>query len=220
MIQWSHSALKQFEQCARQYAEIRVYKRVPREDNEQSIYGSELHAAAEAYGKGGELDQRFEFMRPYVDALLKRDGVAYFEHKMALDQRLEPCGWKDKHAWVRGIADVLVVNNRNRMAWCADYKTGSDKYADTDQLDLMSLLVFQHFPAVAHVSGALLFVLKERMVKHKVVWGQRDVLWQRYRERVAKIEGAVAAGVWNPTQSGLCKKNCPVLSCEFNGRHV
>ena len=219
MTQFSHSSLKMFETCKRQYHEIRVLKKFAREETEQALYGTELHAAAEMYGKGDALGAQFEFLRPSLDALFSKSGEKYFEHEMSLDADLFPCGWKDRQAWVRGIADLLIVDNPGRRAWCVDYKTGSDRYADTDQLDLMSLLIFQNFPAVQQVNGALLFVLKNNMVKHKVMREDAPRLWQAYRERVASIDGAQSSGVWNPTQSGLCKKYCSVLSCEFNGRH-
>ena len=219
MTTWSHSALKDFEQCARKYAEVRIFKRVKREETEQSIYGTELHTAAEAYGKTKVADPKFSYIYPIMDALLAKPGHMYFEHEMALDEALAPCDWKSPKAWVRGIADFMKVDNAKRRARCVDLKTGSDKYADTDQLDLMALLIFAHFPAVLEVKGALIFVLKGRMVKHNVRYEDKDALWWRYRERVAKIDAAKENGVWNPTQSGLCKKHCAVVSCPFNGRH-
>lgn len=220
MITWSHSSLKMFETCARQYHEIRVMKRYKREETEQALYGTALHEAAELYVKDKTpFAQDFAFMQPIADAMLAKPGQVFVEHEMALDAGLFPCAWDDKKAWVRGIADLLIVDNAGRRAWCIDYKTGNDRYADTDQLDLMSLLIFQHFPGVLRTNGALLFVLKNNMVKHKVLRENLEKLWWEYRQRVAKIESAMITGVWNPTQSGLCKKYCSVLSCEFNGRH-
>ena len=220
MTQWSHSSLKMFDTCKRQYHEIRVLKNFKREENEQSIYGNNLHKASELYVKSDEpLPDSFAFMQPILDTLMTKTGTFFAEHEMALDVELDPCGWKDKQAWVRGIADLLIVDNASRRAWCVDYKTGSDRYADTSQLDLMSLLIFQNFPAVLEVKGALLFVLKNNMIKHTVKREDKDALWWKYRERIAAIDAAMQNGVWNPTQSGLCKKYCSVTSCEFNGRH-
>ncbi len=217
---FSFSSLKQYETCPRAFSEVRIYKRVPREETEQSLYGTAAHAAAEAYAMhGAALPPAFEFLKPILDTLLAKKGTKYCEYEMALDAALDPCDWKAKQVWVRGIADFLVVDNPGRLAWCVDYKFGNDKYADTDQLDLMSLLIFRDFPAVLQVRGALLFVLKGRMVKHTVRREDQDRLWQQYRERVAKIDGAIASGTWNPQQSGLCRRHCNVLSCEMNGRH-
>ena len=216
-ISWSHSSLKQYETCPRQYHEVRVLKRYPRIPTEQTIYGEELHEAAELYVKDSTpLPARFDFVKPVLDSLLKKPGAKLPEVQMALTETLEVCDWDSPFAWVRGIADLAILDGTD--AWVVDYKTGSNKYPDKDQLDLMSLMIFAHYPEVKVVRSALLFVVKNDMMKHKVTREQSDAMWWKYRERVAKIEASKAHGVWNPKQSGLCRKHCEILSCEFNGR--
>lgn len=167
----------------------------------------------------GYIPPQFDFVKPTIDALLAKGPIALAEQQMALKIDLTPCGWKDPDVWVRGIADILVLDEPKKLAWVADYKSGSNKYPDKDQLDLMSILVFQHHPWVEVVQSALLFVVKNSLVKHKVHRREADAIWWRYRERVGSIEASSSNNVWNPKQSGLCKKYCPVTSCEFNGRH-
>ena len=217
---WSYSALKDFETCRRKYYEVRVMKHYKREDSEQSLYGDALHDAAKVYVlQGTPLPEQFAFMKDLLDALLLKPGRKYPEHEMSLTAELEPCAWTDKKVWVRGIADLLILDEDDATAWVVDYKTGNNKYADKDQLDLMSLLVFAHFPKVMQVNSALIFVVKEAFVKHKRFITEKDQLWWEYRNRVAKMDEAFSHNVWNPTQSGLCKKHCQVLNCEFNGRN-
>lgn len=217
-MSWSHSSLKEFENCARRYHECRVLKNYPKEENEQALYGNLFHKAAELYTfKGTPLPKEFEYGKPLFDALMRKPGVRFAEPKMALSVDLEPSPWNDNTAWVRGIADLLILDNQ--LAWVVDYKTGSAKYPDKDQLDLMSLLVFAHFPKVQQVNSALIFVVKDVFIKHKCFRSDVDRMWWDYRARVAKIDRAKAHGVWNPTRSGLCKRHCPVLTCEFNGRN-
>ena len=70
-IKWSHSSLKQFETCQRQYHEIKVLKKWPFEQGEQALYGEQLHEAAEMYVKNGTpIPPQFAFIQPVVDALL------------------------------------------------------------------------------------------------------------------------------------------------------
>ena len=219
-IKWSHSSLKQFETCQRQYHEIKVLKKWPFEQGEQALYGEQLHLAAELYVKDGTpIPQQFAFIKPTVDALLSKRGDKYPEHEMALDIKLNVVPWDSPDVWVRGIADLLIIDEEEGIAWCIDYKTGSDRYPDINQLDLMSLMVFKHFPEIQEVRSALLFVVKNSMTKHKVVREQEEALWWKYRERVATIAECMDTGVWRPKQSGLCKKYCAVLTCEYNGRH-
>lgn len=217
MIQWSYSSLKQYKTCSRQYHEIRVLKNYPREETEQTLYGTELHAAVEGYIKGRMLDERFAFMEPVVSAILSKPGKKHAEVEMAVTSDLVPCAWDSEAAWCRGIADVLIVNSGT--AWVVDWKTGNDKYPDKDQLTLMSLLTFAHYPEVHFVNSALIFVLKNNIVKHKVRRAEAAKHWARFREDVAKLEQSFDNGVWNPKESGLCKKWCPCTGCELNGRH-
>lgn len=104
--------------------------------------------------------------------------------------------------------DYLVTHN-----------SGSDKYPDTDQLMLMSLLILAHYPHIREVSSGLLFVMKGTVVKHRVHREQWKDLWWRWRERVARLDASHHNGVWNPKPSGLCRKHCVVADCEFNGRN-
>lgn len=218
-IKWSHSSLKQFETCQRQYHEIKVLKKWPFEQHESALYGEQLHLAAELYVKDGTpIPPAFAFIKPTVDALLSKKGDKYPEHEMALDEQLNVVDWKDPTVWVRGIADLLIIDEEDGIAWCIDYKTGSDRYPDTNQLDLMSLMIFKHFPEIQEVRSALLFVVKNSMTKHLVKRDQEEALWWKYRERVARIAECMDTDVWRPKQSGLCKKYCAVLTCEYNGR--
>jgi hypothetical protein len=219
-MRFSYSSLKDFEQCARRYHEVKVLQNYPREDTEATLYGKEVHTAAQAYTMGKPVPAQYAFIQPIVDALLTKQGRVFPEVEMALTVELDPCPWDDPQAWVRGIADLLIVDDATHQAWVVDYKTGSAKYPDKSQLDLMSLLVFAHNPDIFQVNSALIFVLKDVFIKHKRYRTEADPMWWDYRNRVAKIDKAVSNGVWNPKQSGLCKKHCPVLTCEFSGRNI
>ena len=219
MKAWSHSALKDFEGCARRYHEVRVLKNYVQKTTKEISYGKDLHKAAEDYVKDNTpIPPQFSYVQPTIDALLAKPGTKYAEHEMGLTVDLRPCGFKDENCWVRGIADLLIVDEESLTAWVVDYKTGKDKYPDKEQLTLMSLMVFAHFPIIRMVKSALLFVVKDTMVKHKVMLEEATSYWQDYRERVARLEAAFANDVWNPTVTPLCPW-CPVKTCEFNRSH-
>lgn len=218
-VKWSHSSLKDFEGCARRYHEVKLLKKYPTPETEQIKYGKELHKAAEDYVRDGTpIPEQFAFVKPTIDALMTKSGRRYPEFEMALTENLTPCGFKDDAVWVRGIADLLIVDDDNLTAWVVDYKTGNNKYPDVGQLELMSLMVFANFPHVRQVNSALLFVVKETMVKAKMMVEEAPAAWQRYRERVAKLAACHDNDVWNPNQTPLCGW-CPVRSCEFNPKH-
>ena len=218
-ITWSHSALKDFEGCARRYHEVKVLKNYPFQETQHTIYGKDLHKAAEEYVRDGTpLPPQFSYVKETLDALIAKPGRKLCEHEMGLTKDLQPCSFNDPNRWVRGIADLLIINDDNFTARVVDYKTGNNKYPDRDQLVLMSLMVFAHFPHIRKVSSALLFVVKNDMVKMTMVRENADQAWWQYRERVAKLEAAHANGVWNPTQTPLCGW-CQVTGCEFNPKH-
>lgn len=219
MAQHSYSGIKAFENCARQYHELKVLKNYPREETEATLYGTQLHEQCELYIKDGRpVDKAFAFLQPTLDGLSAMSGRKFPELEMALKESLAPCGFKDPDYWVRGIADLVIVDDENFTARVFDYKSGSDKYPDTDQLMLMALMIFKIFPHVRSVTGGLLFVLKNSVHKYKVHREQEAALWWRWRERVAKLDAAAYNKVWNPKPSGLCKKYCAVTTCEYNGR--
>jgi hypothetical protein len=217
-VVWSHSSLKDYEGCPRRYHEVKVLKNYTFQETEATRYGLQFHTAAELYIKEGTpLPEHFLFIKDTLDALNGKPGRKVCEQQMALDVDLNPCGWKDEKVWVRGIADLLIIDDENLTAWVVDYKTGNNKYPDREQLKLMALMVFAHHPHIRKVNAALLFVVKNDMVKYSIVREDAEKEWWDYRERIARIEQAHATGVWNPRPTPLCPW-CPVTTCENHPR--
>ena len=215
-VTWSHSSLKDYEGCPRRYHEVKVLKNYPFKDTDATLYGKELHTAAELYIKEDTpLPPQFAFLQETLDALIAKPGRKLCEHQMGVTKDLKPCGFMDKDVWVRGIADLLIIDDENLTAKVVDYKSGNNKYPDREQLKLMALMVFTHFPHIRRVSGALLFVVKEDIAKASFMVGEAEEHWWEYRERVARIEQAHETGVWNPKPTPLCGW-CPVTTCEHN----
>jgi hypothetical protein len=216
---WSHSSLKDFEGCARRYHEVKVLKKHPFTENEATRYGNKVHEAIEFYIRDNTpIPPEYAQFKPVVDALLKKPGRKLAEYEMALTVDLKPTNWKAPDVWVRGIADILIIDDDNLTAWVGDWKTGNDKYPDREQLVLMSLMVFAHFPHIRKVNSALLFIVKESMVKMQMQRRQAEQFWWKYRERTARLEASFANNVWNPTQTPLCGW-CPCTGCEFHPKH-
>ena len=215
-VKWSHSALKDYEGCPRRYHQVKVLKKYPFTDTQATIYGKQLHEAAEFYIKDDKpLPPEFEFIKDLLDALKAKPGRKLCEYEMGVRADLTPCGFMDKDVWCRGIADLLIINDDNLTARVIDYKTGNNKYPDREQLKLMALMVFAHFPHIRRVEGALLFVVKDDIAKASFMVGEAEEYWWDYRERVARIEQAHDSGVWNPKPTPLCGW-CPCTDCEYN----
>lgn len=214
---WSFSALKTFETCPRKYHAEKVLKLYPFEETEQTIYGNKVHLAAEEYIRDGKpLPKGMEQFKPALDALNKIPGDKHCELKMALTADRKVADFRAKDVWVRGIADLVIVNGDK--ARVVDYKTGSAKYPDKKQLELMALMVFEHFPEVTKVKAALAFLLHDVVVKGDYTRDEADKLWEKWVQRTDILDRAFEHDNWPPNPNGLCRKWCPVESCEFNGR--
>lgn len=216
MAAHSYSSLKQFDTCPRQYHEIRILKNFPKPKSEQIIWGETVHKECEAYIKE---NKPFEIQFPGADsvaALKALDGQKYCEMELAVNGHLEPVSFRDSTAIIRGIADLVIL--RGNKCRVVDYKTGSAKYPDVSQLELMSLLLFSKFPEVQQADGALLFLAHDTIINHVTKRENTDELWVKWFSKIKRLEQAHESGVWNPKPNGLCRKWCDVITCEHNGR--
>lgn len=214
---WSYSSLKTFQQCPKKYYHLKVAKDVSDPPNSAALYGQEVHAAAEEYIRDGkDLPEKFSYVKPSLDILNAIPGTKYCEYKMGLTKDLEACEFHAPNVWWHGIADLLIIDGEKELAYSVDYKTGkSARYADKQQLDLVALSVFAHFPKIKRVKSALLFVVSKEFIR-----AEHDVkLKQGYIDKVMpdleRIQGALGSGVWNPSTGPLCRF-CPVRQCEHN----
>lgn len=220
-IKWSYSSLKKFKTCPRQYYEVKVTKSFEEKEHESALYGKEFHLAAEEYLRDGKpLDPRFEFARGMLDTVKAIPGSLHCEIELGLKKDLTPCSFHDPDYWFRGIADVVVISPCGEKAKVLDWKTGSPKYADIGQLELMALCIFAQFPQVKKVNGSLVFVVHGELRTCSYQVEKRRDYWAKWIPEVGRLEAAFESGVWNPNPSGLCKKHCVVTSCPHNGKFV
>lgn len=215
-IAWSFSHIKSFETCPRKYDEEMVSKNYPFVESAASKYGNEVHKALELYVKDGKkLDGNMRQFKKVADKLLSFNGEKIAERKQALNFDREPTSYFAKDVWVRGISDLTIINGNKAKVF--DYKTGSAKYPDTDQLELMALITFAYHPEVEHVRSALLFLHHSKLVPAEFHRDDIDKLWDKWDKKYKKLKAARVNKNFPPNPNGLCRKWCPVKHCEFNG---
>jgi hypothetical protein len=219
-IKWSYSSLGLFQQCPRKYYHLRVAKDIVEPESEAMLYGTLVHKAAEDYIKDGTaVPEKFAYIAPLLDVLKEIPGDKLCEYKMGLTVELEPCGFFDDNVWFRGVADLLILNGDT--AHVVDYKTGkSSQYADTKQLELMALAVFQHFPHIEKVRAGLAFVVANDFVKASYKKSNAPKTWLRWTQETDRLQASHDNDVWNAKPNFTCKKFCSVKSCEHNGKGV
>jgi len=212
----SYSSIKDFENCARKYHEVRILKSFKQSDTEATLYGTAVHKACEDFIKlNAPFPPQFAQFQRYVEPLAAIEGDLYCEERMAIRADFTPCGFFDKDVWFRGIPDFLAINERG-VARVADYKTGkSSRYADTAQLELLAAMIMAHHPNVHTVKGVLLFMVVGDVIRAEYKREQLPEIWSKWAGRANAIEKALELNVWNPRSSALCKF-CPVSSCPHN----
>ena len=218
---WSYSSLSLFQQCPKKYYHLRVVKDCKDPETDAIRYGKLLHEAAEFYIKNGvPLPAQFSFIQPQLDRLkvLGEGGQFLCEYKMGLTRDLEPCDFFAKDVWWRGVADLIIV--KDKKAYVLDYKTGkSSRYADTKQLEIMSLALFKHMPQIERIKAGLLFVVADDFVKVDYEGSQQAEPWVKWLNETKQLEAAYENGVWNPKPNFSCKNYCAVVECIHNGKN-
>lgn len=214
---WSFSRLKSFEQCPKQFYHMKIAKDYTEGETDAMRYGTEAHLVAEEYIRDGKpVPAKFAYMKDVLEALNRRRGNKTTEIKMGLTVDLEPCKFRAKDVWWRGIADLVITDGST--AWIVDYKTGkSAKYADKGQLELMALATFKFFPEIKSINAALIFTKAKKFIKHKYTDDMIDSLWDKWLSKFKRMEVAYETDTWNAHPSGLCKRHCAVVECVYNG---
>ena len=215
MTAWSYSSLKTFQQCPKKYYHLKVARDIKDDGSEATIYGQEIHKAAEDFVKDGTpIPEKFAFIKPVVEALNRIEGEKHTEIQLGVannNGKLAPCGFFDKGVWYRGIADLLIINGDE--GFLVDYKSSKNaKYADLKQLDLLAAAVFLHYPEVTKLKSALLFVVSNEFVNKEHNSQHKLAYFEHVRYDLERLETAMKTGVWNAVSGPLCGW-CPVKTC-------
>lgn len=219
VVQATYSSIKVFQTCAFQYLHKYILKDVKDPPGEAAAYGIAVHKAFELYFKHGTpIPPQFQQHWDKVAFVDTWPGDTYAEHRMAIGFDFKPCEFFDKNYFIRGVADLIKVDGKH--ARVLDWKLGkSAKYADLKQLEMMALLIFRLFPEVEIVTGGLVFLVPNKIIKAKYLRSDSKALWSRWLYEISRIESAIDSNNFGPTPNGLCKRFCPVLQCSFNERN-
>src|SRR5580765_7051056 len=211
MKPWSYSNLEKFENCPRQFHEVKVLKSVVEPESEHQLWGKRVHTAFEDCIKSGgkvPLPEGMKHWQSIVDKVLAMEGAQIFtEVEVALDGNLRPAEWDN--CWTRGVIDVLVLGETSALV--IDWKTGKRK--PTEQLKLYAAYVFALYPRIKIVHAALVWLQEKRIDKETIKRSESYNIWQGFIERVARLRSAYQRDSWPERPSGLCKNHCPIRSC-------
>lgn len=212
MAPWTYSALTAYESCPKRFYHTRVARDFVDAPNEANLWGNRVHKAFEdRINSGTPLQAEYAHWEPMAAKIAALPGTKHPEMKFAVDDAYKKSEWKG--SWSRGIADLVVL--QDNTAAVLDYKTGARR--PSDQLRLYAAYLFSYRPVLESVTTAFVW-LKDRKVDKEIVQkAEVSPIWLSFSQRVHKLEEAHAQGSWPARPNGLCKKHCPVRTCEFHG---
>ena len=219
---FSYSSISTFITCPKQYEANYVLKYIPFSDTEATLYGKDLHSAAEHYiGDETPLPNKYAYIKSYLDTLKRIPGEKLCEYKLAIsyvDGVYATCDYESSDRYWRGIADLVIINGTK--AYVVDYKTGkSAKYADTKQLALIAAALFLKYPMIESIKGMLLFVVAETAITETYFRENKLAVFDTLAQPLIMRKMAYESGVFNPTPNGLCKQWCKAFKCIHNGSY-
>ena len=196
----SYSALKCFSTCPRQYEALYLTKSVKRTSSPALEKGIAWHEALEkAVRDNTPLPSHLSKWQPLANTL--RKAGAQVEVKLAMDREGNPCGFWDKHAWLRGAIDV------DTGQLLLDWKTGK-VYPDPLQADVYTALKRASLPKLK-VDFHFVYLEHSKVVTMKP---NQDAT-NRVVQYIARVE---QAETYPPRPCFACRW-CPVTQCEYNG---
>jgi hypothetical protein len=214
---WSYSALNAYETCPRKYYHTRVAKDVTEEVIEAREWGDQVHKAAEASLKHGTpIPKEYSLIAPVVQKVRESPGETFAEREFVLNNKFKPSTWWGEDAWVRCKVDAMKLQGTHAVL--LDYKTGKMR-PETDQLKLFTGVVLCHEPEIETVTTGFVWVKHGTTTVEKYTRDDLPWIWSEFLPRVKRMEKSYETNTFEVRPSGLCKKHCPVKSCEFNGRH-
>lgn len=212
----SYSLLNSYDVCPRQCYEVRIAKNFTEPESQHIIWGNHVHKSLELrVGKGDPLPQNVAHLEPLADFLCNLSGTKHCELKLAIDKAGNSVDFFASNAWFRGVADLLIVDGKLGSVY--DYKTGKP-VKDNKQLAAMALLTFANFPEIEEIVAAFLFLAYDDAAEARYRRSDFSNLLEQIRNTEKPFVDSFLNEKWYPKPSGLCKRHCPVTTCEYNGR--
>lgn len=223
---WSYSRLKNFETCARRYAEVELKKSRQQQRSQELDRGDALHEAMYSrVSSGTVLPPEFIYMEHPAQQLCKvlhPFQIIQCELKLSFDKHYKPTGFFDKNTWFRTKIDYFrhmpsIKHPEWRIGHIVDYKTGKPR-EDYTQLALNAFAIFAHFQDVQSVRAEFMWTEYNDTSHENFHRSQMDEIMAGLLPRVTLLRDAMASNVFAPRPCGLCYEYCPVESCEYYGK--
>ena len=209
----SFTSLSVYKTCPRQYKARYIDRSVQFTAGAEAEWGKQVHTAMEARIQSREYDMP-DGMKKYAkpaDAVLNwlKGYNIYTEEQLAIDEFFQPTARGT--ATFFGVIDFLAI--RGTHAVIADWKTGKVKQ-DTEQLQFYTMLTMLNHPMVERVTAMLVWLKHRSTTRADYTRDDLSAFTAKFTERMYQVD---TDRTYVPQPSGLCRKWCPVVACEYNG---
>ena len=166
-------------------------------------------------GYGEKLPIGMEMYEPMAAKLASAKGKVLVEQQLAINKDFGPTAWFAPDAWFRAKIDVAVVNGP--VALLGDYKTGKI-IEDSVQLTLAAAAFFAHQADVKKIRSRFYWLGDGCETDVDVARADMPAFWGSIWPRVQALKTAYDTDNYPPVPGRLCRRWCPVKSCEFWGK--
>lgn len=238
---WSYSKLKNYETCPRRHFHCDLKRDIVEPESDALKWGNYLHdAMAKAIGTDDNAERQhrdriaqaplpsdLSRYQPWAARFLAARGLGnkvYVEKRYAITRGFKACDWFAPEAWFRAVVDVEVVSADGLVAAAFDWKTGKP-VEDSPQLLMTAIAVMMHRPEVQavraefvwlkHMKDAAPFDCTDRVAFRRT---EIPALWAGLAGRVKNLERAYTERSYPASPGPLCRRWCPVHTCEHHGR--
>ena len=214
---FSYSRMKNFEVCPRRHNEVDLKKSFKEAESEQLTWGGAVHKALEMRLKtGAKLPIGMESWEPMAARYANSPGEVLVERQLAITKDFTPTEWFAPDAWYRAKIDVTVL--MSPVALVADWKTGKI-LEDSVQLSLAAAAVFIHHPDVQKIRSRFVWLGDGCETNVDLSRDDMPKFWASIWPRVEALKTAYDTNNYPPIPGRLCRRWCPVKSCEYWGKY-
>lgn len=212
---FSFSRLEGYETCPKKHHALNIAKSHKDQDNEFTIWGTEVHGAFKDYIKSKGKKMLPLAMRQHkamLDQIMKAPGEFVCEQQIAIDANYKQCEWFSKDTYCRVISDLTIMNGTHAVMF--DWKTGKMKDG-FDQLRLAAAVMFLIAEELETISMHYVWTQSKKLTSDKMTRDEMPAVWANLHPRLVAYQNAHANMVFEARKGKHCNY-CPVGECPYN----
>jgi hypothetical protein len=154
-MSFSLTKITTHEKCALKY-KFRYILDLPELKNAAATRGVDNHKSIEDFIRDGTpLPPNLDYYHGWLESM--RGPMAFPEHKIAVNEEWQLCGWEDPDAYMRSVIDLKYVLSPDLVV-NYDWKTGKIYPDHVDQKELYAAMVSAEHPEAFEIQSIHVYV--------------------------------------------------------------